>query len=74
MTTCKRILEYTYRSIGTPPCRHKLSRLFLVCITALSAVLYTAVAVCLSSCQEPTVQLYRQEKGVSIDDDGGGGA
>ena len=34
--------------------------------------MYTAVAVCLYNYPKPTVQLYRQGKGVSSDDDRGG--
>ena len=63
---------YPYRSIGTSR-RHQLRQLFPVCITALSAVLYilyTAVAVCQYNCHKPTVQLYRQGKDVSINEDG----
>ena len=33
-------------------------------------LLYTAVAVCLYNCPKSTVQLYRQGKGVAIDDEG----
>ena len=47
------------------PRRHLLRRLFPVCL------LCTAGAVCLCNCLEPTVQLDRQGKGVSIDDEGG---
>ena len=53
-----------YRSIGIgTPCHHQLRRLFPVCITNCSVCCtYTAVAVCLYNCQEPTVQLNRQGK------------
>ena len=47
-----------------------MRQLFPVCITALSGVFSSTVAVCLYNCQEHTVQLYRQGKGVSIDDVG----
>ena len=67
---CKLKNIYPYRSIGTP-CRHQLRRLFPA-LSAVHCTLYnTAVAVCLYNCQEPTVQLYRQGKLVSIDDDRG---
>ena len=56
----------------TSPRRHQLRRLFPVCITALSAVYCSTVAVFLYNCPEPTVQLYRQGKVPAIDDDMGG--
>ena len=40
------------------------------CMYCIIYLLYTAVSICLYNCQEPTIQLYRQGKGILIDDDG----
>ena len=66
----KKIRVYILIEVYATPCRHQVRRLFPVFITALSAV-YTAVAFCITA--TVYIQLYRQGKGVSVDEAEGGG-
>ena len=64
---------YPYSSLvtPTPSPSSSIETTFPCLYNCMPCLLYTAVAGCLYNYKEPSVQLYRQGKGVSTDDDGG---